>query len=172
MARFAQYNLPPLLSHSIKFNWIELQQLEWYYNISITLPLFKLHAFNSRSVIDGMKPGVTDAVWLNEVELSEERTERRKERVLTSEMTGGNEWGARLHSLIHSIHWMWWSESNAAWIQSPIEESKAQFMPQFNLHFIPLRRCGIEVNWMQAMNEGWMSDQFQSIYIHSVKRMN
>ena len=35
-----------------------------------------------------------------------------------------------------------------------IEESKAQFMPQFNLHFIPLRRCGIEVNWMQAMNEG------------------
>ena len=58
-----------------------------------------------------------------------------------------------LHSLIHSIHWMWWSESNAAWIQSPIEESKAQFMPQFNLHFIPLRRCGIEVNWMQAMNE-------------------
>ena len=29
---FSTNERAPLLSHSIKFNWIELQQLEWYYN--------------------------------------------------------------------------------------------------------------------------------------------
>ena len=70
---------------------------------------------------------------------------------------------ALFNSLIHSL--IECDEVNAT------TGEEAQFMPQFNLHFIPLRRCGIEVNWMQAMN-GVRSDQFQSIYIHSVKRMN
>ena len=141
-------------------------------------PLFKLHAFNSRSVIDGMKEVNCDMKINESTEWMEwnEGSELIEWKQVSPHRERWNEckWmkSGPLHSLIHSIHWMWWSESNAAWIQSPIEESKAQFMPQFNLHFIPLRRCGIEVNWMQAMNEGWMSDQFQSIYIHSVKRMN
>ena len=50
-------------------------------------------------------------------------------RYWASEITSGP-----LHSLIHSIHWMWWSESNAAWIQSPIEESKAQQVISFKLN--------------------------------------
>ena len=44
--------------------------------------------------------------------------------------------------------------------------TQVEFMPQFNLHFIPLRRCGIEVNWMQAMNGAMQGAN--SISLHSV----
>ena len=60
-------------------------------------------------------------------------------------------------------NWRWINEVR-------VEKRKAQFMPQFNLHFIPLRRCGIEVNWMQAMNEE--SERSISVNLHSFSETN